>query len=131
MPINSRQKGARFERELAALFRKYGYGGAHRTAQYCGKSGDAADVVGLPGIHVEAKHCEKMELYKWMDQAIRDSAGTGKIPAVFHKKNRAGILVTLQLDDFMGLYRRANERSAPENESEITDPAILSMMAET
>lgn len=105
--MNSRQKGARFERELAALFRKYGYDNAHRTAQYCGKSGDAADVVGLPGIHVEAKHCEKMELYKWMAQAVRDSTGTGKIPAVFHKKNRAGILVTFQFDDFMELYAKS------------------------
>lgn len=52
--INAKQKGARFERELADLFRKMGYAGARRTAQYCGNTGDASDVVGLPGIHVEA-----------------------------------------------------------------------------
>lgn len=53
----SRDKGARFERSLASRFREYGYD-ARRTARYCGKSGDAADVQGLPGIHVEAKHVE-------------------------------------------------------------------------
>lgn len=104
MPINSKQKGARFERKLASLFRDYGYD-ARRTAQYCGNTGDASDVVGLPGLHIEAKHCEQMRLYDWIGQAKRDSAETGKLPAVFHKKNNAEILVTMTLDDFMNLYR--------------------------
>lgn len=104
MPINSKQKGARFERQLASRFREYGYA-ARRTAQYCGNTGDASDVIGLPGIHIEAKHCEQMRLYEWMAQAKRDSAGTGRIPAVFHKKNNAEILVTMEFEDWMNLYR--------------------------
>ena len=101
----SRDKGARFERSLASKFREYGYD-ARRTAQYCGKTGDASDVVGLPGIHVEAKHVEQMRLYEWMTQAIRDAeAGGGNtLPAVFHKKNNADILVTMRLSDWMNLY---------------------------
>lgn len=107
MPINSKQKGARFERLLASKFRENGYNDARRTAQYCGNTGDASDVVGLPGIHVEAKHQEKMELYKWMSQAIRDAeAGGGNtLPAVFHKKNNADILVTMRIEDWFNLYR--------------------------
>lgn len=105
MAINSKQKGARFERQLASLFREFGYTDSRRTAQYCGNSGDASDVVGLPGIHVEAKHQERMQLYEWMDQAKRDSKGTGNIPAVFHKKNNHEILVTLRFEDFMNIYR--------------------------
>lgn len=103
MAINSRDKGARFERQLAAILRDYGYHDCRRTAQYCGKSGDSADVVGLPGIHIEAKHQETMRLYDWMAQAVRDAA-PGKIPAVFHKRNNSDILVTVRLDDFMRLY---------------------------
>lgn len=103
--INSKEKGARFERHLASLLRGYGYDEARRTAQYCGKTGDASDVVGLPGIHIEAKHQERMCLYDWMAQAKRDAEGTGRLPAVFHKKNNASILVTMELDDFMNLYR--------------------------
>ena len=105
--INSKEKGARFERHLASRFRDYGYNDARRTAQYCGNTGDASDVVGLPGLHIEAKHQETMQLYKWMAQAKRDAeAGGGdKLPAVFHKKNHAPILVTMELDDFMNLYR--------------------------
>lgn len=104
MAVNSKQKGARFERSLASRFREYGYQ-ARRTAQYCGNTGDASDVVGLPGIHIEAKHQERMQLYDWMAQAKRDSAGSGKLPVVFHKKNNAEILVTMEFDDWMNLYR--------------------------
>lgn len=104
MAVNSKQKGARFERTLASKFREHGFD-ARRTAQYCGNTGDAADVVGLPGIHVEAKHQEQMRLYEWMSQAKRDAEHSGNIPAVFHKKNHAEILVTMTLEDWMNLYR--------------------------
>lgn len=101
----SRDKGKRFERQLAGIFRDYGYKDARRTAQYCGNTGDASDVVGLPGIHVEAKHQEQMRLYDWVDQAKRDAAGGDDLPAVFHKKNHHEILVTMRLDDWMTIYR--------------------------
>jgi len=102
--VNSKRKGAAFERTLAGKFRDYGYK-ARRTAQYCGNTGDASDVVGLAGIHIEAKHQEQMRLYDWMAQAKRDSAKSGNLPAVFHKKNHAEILVTMTLDDWMKLYK--------------------------
>lgn len=102
--INNKQKGARFERQLASMFREFGYADARRTAQYCGNTGDASDVVGLAGIHVEAKSQETMRLYDWMAQAKRDSENTGNMPAVFHKKSRADILVTMTMDDWMRLY---------------------------
>lgn len=106
MPVNSKAKGARYERELASKFREQGYD-ARRTAQYCGNTGDASDVVGLPGIHVEAKHQEKMQLYDWIAQAVRDAeaGGKGNLPAVFHRKNNAETLVTMRLDDWFQLYR--------------------------
>ena len=106
MAVNSKQKGARFERLLASKLREHGYA-ARRTAQYCGNTGDASDVVGLPGLHIEAKHQESMRLYEWMSQAKRDAeaGGEGRLPAVFHKKNNAPILVTMELDDFMDVYR--------------------------
>ena len=102
---NSKAKGARFERQLASKFREYGYLNSRRTAQYCGNTGEASDVVGLPGIHVEAKHQEQMRLYDWNDQAKRDSEGTGRLPVVFHKKNNHEILVSMSLDVFMKIYQ--------------------------
>lgn len=105
MAAKSRRKGAEFERTLAGIFRDYGYTESRRTAQFCGNTGDAADVVGLPFIHVEAKHQETMRLYDWIAQAKRDSNGTGRLPAVFHKKNYAEILVTMPLDAWMTIYK--------------------------
>lgn len=103
--VNSKAKGARFERQLANILKDRGYD-ARRTAQYCGNTGEAADVIGLPGIHIEAKHQERMNLYEWMEQAKRDAKSTGETPVVIHKKNNAEILVTMQLEAFLDLYER-------------------------
>lgn len=101
--INSREKGKRFERKLASILKKdYGYD-CRRGQQYCGANGDA-DVIGLPGIHIEAKHQKKMQLYDWINQAKRD-AKDGLLPVVFHKKNDCEILVSMPLDVFMTIYR--------------------------
>lgn len=108
--MNSKEKGKRFERQLAGMIRDYGYD-AHRSAQYCGKNGGVADVVGLPGIHIEAKHQETMRLYDWIDQAKRDvrDADNGDVPVVMHKKNNAEVLVTMRFDDFMEMYNKSRE----------------------
>lgn len=98
---NSRRKGVEGERELAGKLREYGYD-SRRGQQYCGVNGDA-DVVGLPGIHIECKRVEKLNLYDAMAQSCVD-ARSDEIPAVFHRKNNCGWLVTLKLDDFMQLY---------------------------
>lgn len=42
----SKAKGKAGELEFARLYRSVGYD-VRRTAQYCGKTGDAADCVGL------------------------------------------------------------------------------------
>ena len=105
---NSKDKGKRFELFLSHKLQDHGFD-ARRTAQYCGNTGDASDVVGLPGIHIECKHQEQMRLYEWMEQAVNDAAKAAKpmppLPAVFHKKNNAPILVTMEFDDWMTLYK--------------------------
>lgn len=98
---NSRRKGAEGERELANRLKDYGYD-CRRGQQYCGANGDA-DVVGLPGIHIECKRVEKLNLYDAMAQSVSD-AREGETPAVFHRKDRCEWLVTIRLDDFMKLY---------------------------
>lgn len=101
--INSKQKGSRYEREIASQLKEYGYD-ARRTAQYCGKSGDAADVEGLKGIHIECKFCQQIKIYDWMAQATRDSEGTGNIPTVWFRKNHCETLVCMKMSDFLELY---------------------------
>ena len=101
MTINSKQKGARGERELAHKLEEYGYN-AKRSVQYNGKDGQA-DVIGLPHIHCEVKRVEKLNIYNAIEQAKRD-AKNDDMPTVFHKKNRCNWLVTMELDEFMKLY---------------------------
>ena len=104
MPKNSREKGARFERLLSHKFRDYGYE-TRRTAQYCGNTGEASDVVGLPFVHVEAKHVEQARIYDFLEQAVRDAEKDGRIPTVFYKKNGKDIVVMQYFDDWMRMYQ--------------------------
>ena len=100
--MNSRQKGAAGERELAKKLREYGYD-CRRGQQYCGANGDA-DVIGLPGIHIECKRVERLNIDEAMLQAIRDRR-EGEFPAVFHRKNNGKWMVTMLLDDWKEIYR--------------------------
>lgn len=117
MSINSREKGRKGEVELAHLLSAYGYE-CRRGAQYCGANGDA-DVVGLPGIHIECKRTEKLNIDKALQQSIRDNyadelrQGIDLIPVVMHRSNddrkkdsTKGVWkVTLTLKDFMKIYQ--------------------------
>ena len=128
MGAKSRDKGARFERWVADYFTQQGYV-CHRSAQYCGNTGDAPDVVGLPYIHIECKAYKDTEWDdSWIDQAKRDSNGK-TVPVVIHKtdyhkpkatltgrdlaemmieyvtNNHDDLLVTMELDDFTKMYR--------------------------
>ncbi len=107
--MNSRQKGARGERELATVLKAYGYD-CRRGQQYCGANGDA-DVVGLPGIHIECKRVEKLNLYDAMAQSKAD-ARKNEMPVVMHRKNNCDWLVTMSLEDWIKIYKECNAANA-------------------
>ena len=97
--VNSRAKGAAGERELAhALNAALGIT-ARRGQQFSGIEGE--DVVGLPGVHVECKREERLNIFKAMAQASRDAKTSGKTPAVFHRKNKQPWLVTVTLENLV------------------------------
>ena len=100
--INSRAKGAAGERELSNKLKEYGFE-TRRGQQFCGANGDA-DVVGLPGVHIECKRVEKLDLEKAYTQAVND-AKENEIPIVFHRKNREQWKITMSLEDFMKFYK--------------------------
>ena len=109
--MNSRNKGKRGELEAAHLLKEYGYD-ARRSQQYAGINNDA-DVVGLPGIHVEVKRVEKLNIDNAIEQAMRD-ARDDELPAVFHRKNHKLWLVTMPLAEWVDLYKaweKQNERT--------------------
>ncbi|MEG0133049.1 MAG: hypothetical protein RR782_02865 [Clostridium sp.] len=99
--VNSRNKGKVGERELAKVLRGHGYD-CRRGQQYSGIEGE--DVVGLPGVHIECKRVERLNIQDAVDQAKRD-AKEGEIPIVFHRKNNCNWLVTMELEEFIKIFR--------------------------
>ena len=82
--INSKKKGAAGEREFANYCKEKGFD-VRRTAQYNGKEqGSLADVIGIPGIHIEVKRVEKLNIHNAVNQAIRDNVTKDSIPIVAH-----------------------------------------------
>ena len=102
MGKSSQRKGAAGERELAAMLSAAGY-----ECQRGGSLsfGEIPDVLGLPGIHIEVKRVEKLNVGEAMEQAIRDSDRMlDGMPALFHRRNRKPWLVTMRLEDWLKLY---------------------------
>lgn len=97
----SREKGKRGEREVAAILRRNGYEG-RRGVQYHGGT-DSPDVVGLPGIHIEVKRVERLDLYGALSQAKGDAGN--HMPVVFHRKNNCEWVVIQPIDDWLTIYR--------------------------
>ena len=102
MKINSKDKGARGERELANKLKEYGFD-CRRGQQFCGSNGDA-DVVGLDGVHIEVKRTERLSLYDALAQAKHDARG-GEMPVVMHRKNNCEWVVIQPLGDWIELYK--------------------------
>ena len=99
----SQRKGRAGEMELARLLQGYGYDVQPRRAQSYGAT---PDLVGLPGVHIECKRNERLNVPEAMAQAVRDAEKFGDgAPTVFHRRNRSGWLVTMRLPDWMELYR--------------------------
>ena len=102
MGKSSQRKGRDGERELRDVLQNYGY------QVECGEPvsfGTVPDLVGLPGIHIECKRVEKLNIPEAMRQAVRDSEKfRDGMPALFHRRNRQPWLVTMRLDDWMKVY---------------------------
>lgn len=103
--INSRSKGKRGELELSKeLSRLFGID-CRRGQQFSG-SNESPDVVGFPGVHIECKREERLNIYTAVEQASRDSDGSENVPAVFHRKNGKRWLVTVCLEDLLSLSEK-------------------------
>ncbi|MGM9628986.1 MAG: hypothetical protein ACI3V4_13020 [Faecousia sp.] len=99
---SSQRKGADGERELAAIFREHGYDCTRGGSL---SFGEVPDLSGLPGIHIEVKRVEKLNVGEAMEQSIRDSERMcDGVHALFHRRNRKPWLVTMRLEDWLMLY---------------------------
>jgi Holliday junction resolvase len=106
MGAHSRNKGARAEREIARILLEYGYLGAMRGQQRSGL--EQADVIGLPGWHIESKRTERVALWAAWAQANRDCP-RGSKPLVVTRKNKEPWLAVLTFEAFLDLLARIED----------------------
>lgn len=101
----SRRKGANGELELSHILQDHGYN-TRRGDQSRGGSVEA-DIVGIPGLHIECKRVEQLNLEKALEQSERD-ARVEEVPVVIHRRNREKWKVTMSLEEFLLLWGRCN-----------------------
>jgi hypothetical protein len=121
--INAKQKGARGERLWRDELNAAGFSGSYRHAQQgYGGGVDNADVMCpmLSEYHWECKFTQKLQIYKAMEQAVKDSAGK-RIPVVASKRKNEEWLVTMKAKDFLELLKKniPVEYSTDNNNNEI------------
>ena len=107
MGKRQQRKGADGERELVEVLRKSGYQVERGGSQ---TYGTVPDVIGLPGIHIECKRQERLDLMGAIRQAEADAARfkDGR-PAVFHRRNRSPWLVTMPLSEWLAIYKQTGK----------------------
>lgn len=112
MAINSRQKGARGEREWAHYLTKKGYP-ARRGQQFSG-SKDSPDVVceSLKGMHWEVKKVQALNLEAAYAQALRDC--DIKVPIVAHRRDNSEWKVTLSAEHFFKILEQIPDLKKPD-----------------
>ena len=98
--MNSRDKGARGEREFAAFLAAHGFK-ARRGQQFCGIEGDDVVSEALPQFHFEVKRVERLNVTEAMEQARRDARD--RVPVVAHRRNACEWLITMRGDDWCQL----------------------------
>ena len=107
MGKTSQRKGRGGELELSRILNDAGISCRPGAAVSYGCTPDLLDV---PGIHPEVKRVEKLNVHTAMNQAVRDADKfKDGLPAVFHRRNRTGWLVTMTLTDWIRMYKESRQ----------------------
>lgn len=101
---SARVKGASFERDLAKYFTENTKLDAKRGIGQTRSGGAEVSDVDVPIIHIEAKRQKRCRIKSAMAQAIEDANINGKIPVAITRDDRADILCTMRLDDWIKIF---------------------------
>lgn len=109
MSKRSRDKGNRFERKVAKLFRDALGGDERIKRMWQRQQGHGNPDVWVPGLHTEAKCGKRPNPVKALYQALTDSGGHGVPVAILHYdaipgERKSVETATLFLDDFLAMY---------------------------
>ena len=113
-PRSAKTKGKKFERLVAdAINETFGTDTARRTPCSGAISSFPGDVCLLPDcirdFVFEAKCCERMNLWDWISQTERESAG--KIGVLVFSRNRSDAYACLRFDEFLRLLKEARKEN--------------------
>lgn len=147
-----KQKGAVYERELATYFNDQVFGGKAMATRAPLSGGGrfslnagGTDLLGVPGLFVEAKRFENLNFRK----AVRQAQGnailrqTKDYPIVITRRSREATgqsLVVMQLDHFMEMYKAwlreqghavATVTAGPLFEQPVEEPAMVVTLQST
>lgn len=101
----SRNKGARFEREICKQIGEALGIKLSRTPRSGAWEHAKGDIYGFPGYGVECKYQERVRIDEWWEQAERDCP-EGDVPLLVYRKNHTKSKVVLDLDDFLDILKR-------------------------
>ncbi len=100
---SSQTKGRRAEQEVSRLLQAQGFEVRPGAPLSFGRK---PDIIGLPGVHIEIKRHERLEISTWMKQAAEDAERFGDgLPAVIFRCNRTPWRVVMELEDWLKLYK--------------------------
>ena len=110
MGLKSKMKGKLGELEASKLIKEYGFE-ARRGQQFQGGT-DSPDVVhSIPGIHIEVKRTETLNIGAALEQADRDRK-VHERPVILHRKNRGHWVVVMFAEDFLSMMREMKSGKA-------------------
>ena len=99
----SQRKGRAAELELCRLLNERGIPATPGDPL---SFGTQPDVSGVPGVHVEVKRHERIEIMTWMRQSEQDAERfRDGAPAVFFRRSREPWLVCMRLEDWLKIYK--------------------------
>ena len=123
MACNSRRKGAAGELEAAkALNDVLPHAQARRAQQYAGHH-TAADLTcdGLPGIMVEVKRRQSMNLHSVMKKSLEDCTAE-QTPVIIHRKDNEEWLLTVRLEDLPAMMWKFLREGTPGEKKKDVEP---------
>ena len=109
MAINGRDKGKRYERQTARYWETEMGGEVERSSYVNKKLDDAGvDLVGTDPFNIQCKAVERsMDIH----QILADMPQDSNYNLVFHKRNKKGQVVCMELADFMELITKLRQAS--------------------
>jgi hypothetical protein len=99
---SSRRKGGSAERDVAAMAIAHGFTECRRNFGSGSRGG--GDLIGIPGVSVEVKRQESLNVHKAFAQA-EAAARPSETPVVAFKRNHGPWLACLELSEFFALLK--------------------------